>query len=155
MDPTSEPIESALTSETGRRCLDVVTKDLRKPYTVEQVRVVLRAKGRCEYCGADVIASQEAWYGSDWDHIIPHRFGRDDGSGNIALACRSCNSLKSDDLPESGEQELRKLSRERRVALIRPWLKLRREQAGVTKEYKAFKELVEQVTTGDRGGVVA
>jgi len=55
--------------------------------------VSARAGRRCEYCRAP-----EAIFNLQFEveHIVPRSRGGSDGIENLALACRSCNLLKSD-----------------------------------------------------------
>jgi len=55
--------------------------------------VAMRARHRCEYCRApEVIFNLEF----EVEHITPQSAGGTDHEANLALACRSCNLLKSD-----------------------------------------------------------
>ena len=62
--------------------------------------VYIRALGRCEYCGVDLIRDRLAYAGLQIDHIRPS--GGEDAS-NLALSCTICNSIKSDWLPPNKE----------------------------------------------------
>jgi 5-methylcytosine-specific restriction endonuclease McrA len=63
-------------------------------WSKETLAVWQRAKFRCEYCNADLLASvDDYFYGSHVDHIVP---GRGNHLDNLALACKTCNFIKSD-----------------------------------------------------------
>ena len=51
--------------------------------------------GKCGYCGCELTMG-------NWsiDHIIPKSKGGTGRTGNIVLACKKCNSTKSDDIIE-------------------------------------------------------
>ena len=73
------------------------------------VDIIVRAKGRCEYCDEDLLKSDSAFFSSEWEHIDPQG---EFTFQNIALSCKRCNGLKSDDLPNN-------MTREQFVALDR------------------------------------
>lgn len=56
----------------------------------------VRANFCCEYCKRDMLASLEAYYSWELDHIVP---GGGNDIENIALACRTCNHLKHTYVP--------------------------------------------------------
>jgi hypothetical protein len=55
--------------------------------------VARRSNHRCEYCRAPEKISPASF---EVEHIFPTSLGGGDDSANLALACRSCNSFKSD-----------------------------------------------------------
>lgn len=59
-------------------------------------RVYVNAKGRCEYCGRDLIEDRIGYGSIQIDHIFPQSKGGDDSLDNLALSCSICNSVKSD-----------------------------------------------------------
>jgi hypothetical protein len=71
------------------------------------VAVAERARHRCEYCHAP-----EALFNFPFEveHIIPPKHGGGHTESNLALACRSCNIFKSDEI-ESVDPETRILVR--------------------------------------------
>ena len=134
-------------------------KGLQKPWEDHQINAMLRARGYCEYCGTDVVASVEGLSDSEWDHIIPkNRGGEHEKNGtpidvvfekNIALACYKCNELKGEDVPHGAAvEDLKELSREERVAAFRPVVLERRREYRVVEVFAAFRELVEMVRGG-------
>ena len=68
-------------------------------------RVAARAGFRCEYCRAPQIEFNARF---ELEHIVPQRHGGPTITGNLALACRSCNNAKrarmAADDPDSGER---------------------------------------------------
>jgi len=67
--------------------------------------VAARAGHRCEYCHAPEAVFN---FPFEVEHIIPSSLGGGDEDANLALACRSCNVLKSASVtgidPESQEE---------------------------------------------------
>lgn len=55
--------------------------------------VAVRAGHRCEYCRAPEAVFN---FPFEVEHVKPRQLGGADDSPNLALACRSCNLLKSD-----------------------------------------------------------
>ena len=53
--------------------------------------VVLRAGGRCEYCGLSQIGQEATFH---IDHVVPRSAGGPTEGGNLALACVSCSLRK-------------------------------------------------------------
>lgn len=56
-----------------------------------RVLVVERARGRCEYCGAD---SRFATQSLSVEHVVPRSRGGATEEGNLALSCQGCNNHK-------------------------------------------------------------
>lgn len=148
-------VDETLSSPRGKNLASFLGR-LRKPWDEIGVRALLRARGYCEYCGADVLRSPEAFGGSQWDHIVPEsRRGEHENSGmqrrevfdrNVGVACWKCNHLKRGELPRDVDaKDLLALPREQRVDRIRPWVQELRRHAGVVEEFAAFRELVELV----------
>ena len=56
----------------------------------------IREKGRCDYCGVDLVSSHAAYYAGMIDHLLPQakypQFTEDED--NYVLACAACNSVK-------------------------------------------------------------
>ncbi len=68
--------------------------------------VGVRAGFRCEYCGQDLIGSLNEFFSWERDHVIPKSGydGHEDDVTNLALACHTCNSLKSTYDPREGAE---------------------------------------------------
>lgn len=66
--------------------------------------VARRAGHRCEYCRAPEVLFNLPF---EVEHVVPTARGGADEEANLALACRSCNLLKSDHVagvdPDTGE----------------------------------------------------
>jgi hypothetical protein len=75
------------------RLLDFVRDgtDWDRSYTPE---VIERDRRTCRYCGI------ECYEDLTIDHLFPRSRGGGDGIENLVVACRSCNSRKSDRTPE-------------------------------------------------------
>lgn len=72
----------------------VITPPVDPGWSRETLTVWRRAKHQCEYCGADLLACDDDYcYGAHVDHIVP---GANNHPDNIALACKTCNFIKSD-----------------------------------------------------------
>lgn len=63
--------------------------------------VAALAQWRCEYCHAP---EQVFNFAFEVEHIQPRSAGGDNASGNLALACASCNLFKSDAVSAVDEQ---------------------------------------------------
>ena len=62
---------------------------------------------RCEYCGADLLSSVDAYYSWQMDHIIPQSQGGEHLYENIAICCTTCNFMKRAYHPEGNTREER------------------------------------------------
>jgi 5-methylcytosine-specific restriction endonuclease McrA len=94
--------------------------------------VAQRAGHRCEYCHAPEVIFN---FPFEVEHIIPtSRQGADDES-NLALACRSCNLLKSDHVSGTAETGAAV------VRLFHPRQDRWEEHFGVDRENGAIQEL--------------
>lgn len=58
-------------------------------------RVYEKAEGRCQLCGKKILYEEMTL-----DHIVPLSMCGDDVEANLQCACRSCNELKKNILPE-------------------------------------------------------
>ncbi len=58
----------------------------------------IRSKGRCEYCGADLLMNRQGYASAELDHLLPKSTYRRYASDprNLVLACRTCNGVKRD-----------------------------------------------------------
>lgn len=74
-------------------------------FPVHIAKVYVRARGLCEYCGADLFVNKVTYGAIQIDHIVPRANKGDDDHKNLALSCSSCNSLKSDWRPQGVERE--------------------------------------------------
>ena len=115
-------------------------KLLPEPLTDEQIDIIVRAEGLCEYCGDDLLQSVSSYCSSEFEHIDneleqPHY----DSFENKALTCSHCNKVKKDHIPPNlTREQFRELSREEKVERVAEWLK------GKSKE-KREHDLVESL----------
>jgi hypothetical protein len=120
---------------------------------------IVRAKGRCEYCGADLLTSVEAFWTGKRDHIIPRNGGGEhERNGvpidvvfekNIALACDKRNESKAEGVPHGvAVEELKELPREEGIAAFRPVVVGRRREGRVVEVLGASREPSETVRGG-------
>lgn len=59
----------------------------------ERLRLFEQAGGKCHICGQQIDAGQ-AWE-LEFDHIVPHAIGGEDGGSNLAPAHRKCHAIKT------------------------------------------------------------
>lgn len=86
-----------------------------------------RAGFRCEYCGANLIETSDAYFrGSHLDHIVP---GGGDHLENLALACAPCNYIKRGTDPAATSGGGDTLSREDLIESAKKIITARREVA--------------------------
>jgi len=65
------------------------------------IQLFERDQGRCVYCGLDLKADYDRFMMATEDHLVPAskgNHGRD--LQNLVLSCRTCNSLKSNFVPD-------------------------------------------------------
>lgn len=62
-------------------------------WSSEQVKLAIRAKCKCEYCGKDMFESIDSYKLWQVDHIIPRSSGYEmcEEFDNKAIACTQCN----------------------------------------------------------------
>lgn len=66
----------------------------------------VRARGRCEYCGNDLLMSRQGYASAQLDHLLPQsKYPKfNDDVRNLVLACSTCNGIKSNFDPlDSGD----------------------------------------------------
>ena len=72
--------------------------------TVCRRRLMARQSGLCCYCGVPMTPPVDGHRGpltaATIDHLLPRSRGGTDDPGNLALACRRCNSRKTDLTPD-------------------------------------------------------
>ena len=59
------------------------------------LQVFERDKGKCRYCGDDLLATIGVFSSATVDHLQPRRAGGSDELSNLVLACPTCNGLLS------------------------------------------------------------
>jgi 5-methylcytosine-specific restriction endonuclease McrA len=68
---------------------------------MKRVRIYMRDKFRCQYCGEKKVAAELTL-----DHIMPRSRGGDNSPLNIVTACSACNNRKSDRTPAEARMPL-------------------------------------------------
>jgi 5-methylcytosine-specific restriction endonuclease McrA len=68
---------------------------------MKRLRIYMRDKYRCQYCGEKKPASELTL-----DHILPRSHGGDNSPVNIVTACVPCNNRKSDRTPAEARMPL-------------------------------------------------
>lgn len=95
------------------------------PLRDDQIDIILRAEGRCEFCGDDLLRSDSSYCSSEFEHIDneaeqPYF----DSFENKALSCSHCNKVKGGRIPPNlTREQFRELSREEQVQRVTEWLK--------------------------------
>lgn len=91
--------------------------------------VVKRAKGRCEYCGRNLLSSPEEFLLAQGDRIIPGSAGGDYSLKNCALSCYACNVLLKKAWNPGGSTPITSdVEREKCVKAVQLYVKERREE---------------------------
>lgn len=56
----------------------------------------VRARGRCEYCGLDLLMSRQGYASAELDHLLPQSKYKEyvSDNRNLVLSCRTCNGVK-------------------------------------------------------------
>lgn len=85
----------------------LISEMIKFGYPKEDAFVFVRAKGRCEYCDAELMHDRIAFDSVQFDHITPKSKGGGNSADNIALACKVCNTAKSTYLPAGDSREER------------------------------------------------
>ena len=67
----------------------------------QRVRILMRDKMKCQYCGA-----KGTQFELTLDHIVPHSRGGGDDPANLCAACKPCNQRKGDRTPDEARMPL-------------------------------------------------
>jgi 5-methylcytosine-specific restriction endonuclease McrA len=73
------------------------------PHPIKSIFVQLfeRDKGRCVYCGMDLMADPDRFMLATEDHLVPKsKAGKKRVLENLILSCMVCNRLKADFVPD-------------------------------------------------------
>jgi 5-methylcytosine-specific restriction endonuclease McrA len=108
--------------EAGAMNESLISEMVGLGYSVRDAFIFVRAKGCCEYCGAELIHDRIAFDSVQFDHIVPKSKGGSDDPENIAFACKVCNTAKNTYMPTGA-------TREERIQDVRRHLKERRAHA--------------------------
>ena len=84
----------------------------REASSAKRLRIYMRDKFRCQYCGEKKAANQLTL-----DHILPRSRGGDNSPVNIVTACVACNNRKSNRTPDEARMPLLTSQRALRVKL--------------------------------------
>jgi len=57
--------------------------------------VFTRDRGRCQYCGVDLLRSFSAYWSATVDHLVAVSARGNDKPKNLKLACPACNAMLS------------------------------------------------------------
>lgn len=74
---------------------DYVSRRQRETIALTRRNVVIRDERRCQYCDKLVPYEEQTL-----DHVIPKSRGGKSTWENLVLACKRCNTMKADNLPE-------------------------------------------------------
>ena len=84
-----------------RRRLYINVRRRREASGMKRLRIYMRDKFRCQYCGEKKVAAELTL-----DHILPRSRGGDNSPVNIVSACMACNNRKSNRTPEEARMPL-------------------------------------------------
>ena len=82
----------------------------------------VRARGRCEYCGADLLMARQGYASMQLDHLLPKSKypNLENDLNNGVLCCSTCNGVKkSHDLRKLDESEEDILTKDREMFIDR------------------------------------
>jgi 5-methylcytosine-specific restriction endonuclease McrA len=84
-----------------RRRVYINVRRRREQSGMKRVRIYIRDKYRCQYCGEKKMAPELTL-----DHIMPRSRGGDNSPVNIVTACLQCNNRKRDRTPAEARMPL-------------------------------------------------
>jgi 5-methylcytosine-specific restriction endonuclease McrA len=87
-----------------RRRTYINVRRRREAAGAKRLRIYMRDKFRCQYCGEKKGAGQLTL-----DHILPRSRGGDNSPVNIVTACVPCNNRKSNRTPDEARMPLNKI----------------------------------------------
>ncbi len=111
-------------------------------WSEEPVKLALRARFKCEYCGRDFLASANDYDSWQVDHIIPTSKGGGDEFDNKAASCKTCNFIKKNWLPDDFSQ----LTRKEKIERVKRFIASKR--AIKENEVMEMREAVEDLLWG-------
>jgi len=111
-------------------------------WTADQIEIVVRSQGRCEYCGVELVSNEHAFWASQWEHIVPQKLGGGEDVENLASAWMKCNSIKGDQVPLPIEDSVA-LERTEKVKVVGRWLIAVRRERKVVEVVEAFRVLIQ------------
>jgi CRISPR/Cas system Type II protein with McrA/HNH and RuvC-like nuclease domain len=90
------------------------------------VQLFERDKGRCVYCGMDLLADADRFMMATEDHLVPSSVsGKTRNLDNLILSCVVCNRLKANFVPENLNANT---ERREYIAAVRDWIYKRRSE---------------------------
>jgi 5-methylcytosine-specific restriction endonuclease McrA len=84
-----------------RRRIYINIRRRREASSMKRLRIYMRDKFRCQYCGDKKPAGQLTL-----DHILPRSRGGDNSPVNVVTACMACNNRKGDRTPAEARMPL-------------------------------------------------
>ena len=84
-----------------RRRTYINVRRRREASSMKRLRIFMRDKFRCQYCGEKKVAGQLTL-----DHILPRSRGGDNSPVNVVAACIACNNRKGDRTPAEARMPL-------------------------------------------------
>jgi 5-methylcytosine-specific restriction endonuclease McrA len=84
-----------------RRRIYINIRRRREAWSMKRLRIYMRDKFRCQYCGDKKPAGQLTL-----DHILPRSRGGDNSPVNVVTACVACNNRKADRTPAEARMPL-------------------------------------------------
>ena len=84
-----------------RRRIYINIRRRREASSMKRLRIYMRDKFRCQYCGDKKPAGQLTL-----DHILPRSRGGDNSPVNVVTACVACNNRKADRTPAEARMPL-------------------------------------------------
>ena len=95
-------------------------------FSREQVTLGIKASFRCQYCGRDLLESVNAYDSWNTEHVVPTSKKGDPGPENWALACKTCNFIKGNWLPE--DPGFRTLPLDEQIPIVRRHVQQKRAE---------------------------
>ena len=91
-------------------------------YTPATAKLWVQSKGKCQYCGEDLLQSPTLYFSGDVDHLLPKNkhCEVENIEENFILSCRFCNSIKGGaDVLADGEDALDMIKNNRDIIIQR------------------------------------
>ena len=109
----------------------------------DRAREYVRRKGRCVYCGHDVVHNRLGYATLEFDHLLPRaKFSDLPDDQNLVLACWLCNRLKGDYDPSDKHPSMLETAKSQLIENSRSYIGNKR-----VKEDKAWRK-VRQIILG-------
>lgn len=108
----------------------------------------VRACGRCEYCGCDLIMSRQGYAIAEIDHLLPKSEFEEHllEECNFVLSCRPCNGVKRDvSVLKPGETAEEMLTHHRLKLIERVRRHISKEMKQYNKNWRRVTEVLHEV----------